>query len=412
MLRRWPQALGYSYDVNFRIDFRGPLGKAQLLSDGSLKVPAFLARTGVQDYTYSDGRKVREHRPAEQVFSQSSLDTFKGLAVTVQHPNAKVDPSSWKTVSIGHVGDDVRQEGDHVAASLYIKDAETIRKIQSGELVEISNGYECKMVAQPGRNDAGEEYDAIQTDIVGNHVALGPSNWGRAGRNVRLYLDSKEANTESAIIAFSSEDSEMTDEEKKAKAEADKKAAEDKAKAEAASKAKEEAERKESEAAAEKAEKEALAKAEAEKTGEAPAGDQTPAPESGQVKLPGNIDSADAVKFDAAVDERLEVVANARRIMGEDFAHKGKSNAQIRAEVVSAKGVKCDGKDDSYVAARFDALIEAAVKQDAADNALGNLREDANKTTTKLDKAEEARANMVKANTEAWKNKSKPRGQK
>lgn len=401
--------------MNFRIDFRGPLGKAQVLSDGSLKVPAFLARTGVQDYTYSDGRKVREHRPAEQVFSQSSLDSFKGLAVTVLHPSAKVDPANWKSVSIGHVGEDVRQEGSLVAASLYIKDAETIRRIQANELVEISNGYECKMVAQPGRNDAGEEYDAIQTDIVGNHVALGPSNWGRAGRNVRLYLDSKETNTESAIIAYSNphEDSDMTNEEK-AKAEADKKAAEDKAKAEkeAASKAKEEAERKESEAAAEKAEKEALAKAEAEKTGQPPAGEQTQAPEPGQVKQPGNIDSADAVKFDAAVDERLEVVANARRIMGEGFAHKGKSNAQIRAEVVSAKGVKCDGKDDSYVAARFDALVEEVTKQDAADNALGNLREDANKTTTKLDKAEEARANMVKANSEAWKNKSKPRGQK
>lgn len=393
--------------MNFRIDFRGPLGQAQLLSDGSLKVPAFLARTGVQHYTYSDGRKVREHRPAEHVFSQSSLDTFKGLAVTVQHPNKKVDPDSWKTVSIGHVGDDVRREGEHVAASLYIKDAETIRKIQSGELVEISNGYECKMVAEPGRNDAGEEYDAIQTDIVGNHVALGPSNWGRAGRNVRLYLDSEESVAESAIIAYSEpnqEDSDMTDEEKKAKAEADKKAAEAKAKAEteAAEKAKAEADAK---AAEEKAKAEADAKSK-----EAPAASTSPEP--GQVKQPGNIDSADALKFDSAVDERLEVVANARRIVGDSFEHKGKSNAQIRREVVEAKGLKTDSKSDDYVSARFDALLETVEKQDAADGALGNLREGAQKPAVKTDKAEDARAKMIQANNEAWKTKTKPRGQK
>lgn len=396
--------------MNFRVDFRGPLGKAQLLSDGSLKVPAYLARTGVQDYTYSDGRKVREHRPADQVFSQASLDTFKGLAVTVQHPNAKVNPSNWKTVSIGHVGEDVRQEGNLVAASLYIKDADTIARIQSGELVEISNGYECKMLATPGRNDAGEEYDAIQTEIVGNHVAIGPNNWGRAGRNVRLYLDS--ASAESANIAY--EVVEMTDAEKKAKAEQEKKEAEDKAKAEADAKAKADkeaadkaaAEKLESEQAAEKAQKEAEAKAALETP-------PTP-PEPGEVKQPGNIDSANAVKFDAAFDERLELVQQASRIMGESFSHKGKTNTQIRAEVVTAKapGVKLDGKSDDYVAARFDSLLEAAEKQDAADNALGGLRESASKPVTKTDKAEDARANMVKANNEAWKNKSKPRGQK
>lgn len=388
--------------MNFRVDFRGPLGKAQLLSDGSLKVPAYLARTGVQEYTYSDGRRVREHRPAEHVFSQSSLDSFKGLALTVQHPGAKVDPSNWKSVSVGHVGEDVRQEGQLVAASLYIKDADTIKRIQSGELVEISNGYECKMVPTPGKNDAGEDFDAIQTEIVGNHVALGPANWGRAGRNVRLYLDSKEVLSESASIAFSNPEgiTTMTDEEKKAKAEADKKAADAKAQAEA--------ERKESEAAAEKAQAELEAKRVAEAPVQEPVVTQ---PEPGTPKPPGNIDSADAVKFDSMVDERLEVVENARRILPE-LSHKGKSNAEIRREVVEAKGLKTDSKSDDYVSARFDALLEEALRQDAADNAIGSVRQEARTVSEKKDQIETAREKMVRENNEAWKNKTKPRGQK
>jgi hypothetical protein len=36
----------------------------------------------------------------------------------------------------------------------------------------------------------GQHYDAVQRKIRGNHVALGPKGWGRAGPEVRLRLDS------------------------------------------------------------------------------------------------------------------------------------------------------------------------------------------------------------------------------
>ena len=389
--------------MSFHVDFRGPLTGAKTMPDGTLRVKAHLARTGIQTYNYSDGRTVREYRDASEVFSEDSLDTFRGATLTVVHPNAKVEPRLWRSVAVGHVGDDARRDGDLLAATLYIKDDSTIARVKSGELVEISCGYDCKMVPEAGRTDSGEEYDARQTQVRANHVALGPANWGRAGRNVRLYLDSKETQPDSASIAFSttSEDSStMTDEEKKAKAEADKKAAE--------AKAKEEADRKESELAAEKALAEQAAKVPAVTPEAVPAPTQ---PEPGQVKPPGNIDSADAVKFDSAVDERLEVLDSARKVIP-GFDHKGKSNAQIRREVVEAKGLKTDSKSDDYVTARFDSLVEEALKQDAADGALGNVRTVASNPVVKTDKAESAREKMVRENNEAWKNKTKPRGQK
>ena len=382
--------------MSYHVDFRGPLGKVKTLADGGLRVYARLARTGIQTYTYSDGRTVRENRPESEVFAEDSLDTFRGAALTVQHPTSKVNPASWRASVVGHVSDTVAKDGNFVGAELYIKDADTIKRIQSGELVEISCGYDCQMVPHPGRTDSGEEFDASQAKIKINHVALGPANWGRAGRDVRLYLDSDKS--ESAIIGYSEtprEDSTtMTDEEKKAKAEADKKEAE-------ARKAAAEAEAKKAEeVAVEKAAAEAEAKAK-----EAAA--VAPAPEPGTTKEPGNIDSADAVKFDALVDERLEVLDSARKVLGSDYSHKGKSTAQIRREAVESKGVKCDGRSDEYILGRFEVLVEEAIKQDAADSALAGVRTEASKIVDKKDMAEEARDRMTRENAEAWKKKGK-----
>lgn len=360
----------------FRIDFRGPLGQAQELADGTLRVPAYLARTGVQHYTYSDGRRVREHRPADEVFSEDSLATFRGAAITVEHPAGKVNPSSWRGVAVGHVGDDVRREGNLMAASLYIKDHATIARVKSGELVEISNGYECQMDPVQGKNDDGEEFDAIQRRIVGNHVALGPANWGRAGRNVRLYLDSDDTVTG---VAF--ESASITDMDKPSD-----KAPEVKPKVEPA--------------------KDPAPAPEPVKAPE-PEVKPEPAPalEEPELKKPGNNDSLDSV-----IDARLEIVAKAKRLVGDSFDYKGKSNAQIMAEVVSAKGLKVDGKGPDYVEARFDSLIEEADKTDSANASLVSLQaptKTPGPVEVKVDRAYSARENMVQAGRDAWKSGTK-----
>lgn len=360
------------------------------MPDGSLKVRAHLARTGIQNYTYSDGRLVREYRDPKEVFSETTLDSFRGASLTVQHPTSKVHPKSWRGVTVGHVAEDVRQDGELMAATLYIKDQDAIERVKSGELVELSCGYECEMVPESGKTDTGEEFDAKQTRIIGNHVALGPANWGRAGRNVRLYLDDGE--TAILDVATSIEDS-MT-KEQEAKAAADKKAAD------------------EAQALADKKLADEAAAAEAAKVVVPPAPLEAPvAPvlETPQVKGPGNIDSVDAVKVDSLVDERLEVVATARRIVGDSFDHKGKTNAQIMAEVVAAKlpNLKLDGRDPSYVQSRFDSLAEAQVKQDEADQVLGATRVAAGNPVPKKDQAEDARTRMIAEGLNAWKRGTK-----
>ncbi len=118
--------------------------------------------------------------------------------MTDKHPEqdgtrVAITPENYRTFARGHVAEDVHQDGDFVASTLLIQDADLIAKIEAGERRELSCGYTCDLELAPGRTEEGEAYDAIQRSISHNHVALGPSNWGRAGGEVQLRLDSNEA---------------------------------------------------------------------------------------------------------------------------------------------------------------------------------------------------------------------------
>lgn len=167
----------------------GPVG----LGDGSVRIPAYLARTGVQSYRFADGSLMREYRPPEEVFAEASLASWRGLTLTDGHPTGPVLPDNWRALSVGHVGDDIAPEESRlVAGSVIVKDAKVIRKIADGELKEISCGYVAELDFTPGVTPDGEPYDAIQRNIRGNHVALGPRGWGRAGNEVALNMDGAE----------------------------------------------------------------------------------------------------------------------------------------------------------------------------------------------------------------------------
>jgi len=137
-----------------------------------------IARTGSQDYAYfelpeleaKDGVIVAE-RGADVLFAPETLASFEGKPVTIDHPSDFVTPANWKAVSVGHVRNVRRGEGEQselMLADLLITDAEAIRRVQSDSfdaLDQVSNGYDAgyEQIA-PGR--------ARQATIVGNHVAL------------------------------------------------------------------------------------------------------------------------------------------------------------------------------------------------------------------------------------------------
>ncbi|MBC8950243.1 DUF2213 domain-containing protein [Xenorhabdus sp. TS4] len=159
------------------------------LADGSLlckDVP--IARTGTQLYADvdlpdlepdDDGEIVVERSP-EEVFHESTIASFEGMTVTIQHPEDDngnimfVAPNNWRDLAYGHVQNVRRGEGeqsDLMLADLVIKDPTAMVAIDSG-FDEVSCGYNAEYRQTTTGN-------AEQYQITGNHVALVQN--GRAG---------------------------------------------------------------------------------------------------------------------------------------------------------------------------------------------------------------------------------------
>lgn len=158
---------------------------------GFISVPAVVSRVGIFEYHTAGGDPYSEYRPAEEVSRADSITSFKNTPVTVYHPQAGVDPKNWKSHAVGHVGDDVRFDAEtgEVWATLHIHDAATIERIEKRELTDLSPGYSVELKEECGMCSHGR-YDAIQTNIVYNHLSLLPPGAGRQGSRVALRLDS------------------------------------------------------------------------------------------------------------------------------------------------------------------------------------------------------------------------------
>jgi hypothetical protein len=170
-----------------RFDFNGTSGEFKRTAQGFLRVNAHLSKVGIFDY-----QSTREYRSHEEVFRADSLESLCGAPVTDRHPSESSDqsfltPSNVKNHMIG-ITQAVERDGNYLKGSLLIYHEDAIKAIERGELKEISLGYRCEIDPTPGTYN-GESYDAIQKNIVVNHVALGPKGWGRAGADCSLRTD-------------------------------------------------------------------------------------------------------------------------------------------------------------------------------------------------------------------------------
>lgn len=184
---------------------RVPL-KARFDENGYLEDSPVLTRTGIFVYKDGKGGIRRELRRADDVFHADSLSSYRNKPVTKGHPG-KVNSTNVRSHQIGTVTTPGRQDGDNVVSDIVIHDP---RVIQQDGWKELSVGYSVDLVEEPGEYN-GERYDAIQTNIRVNHLAVVPS--GRAG-NARLNLDASDASTyihdeESDMVDKTREDSAM-----------------------------------------------------------------------------------------------------------------------------------------------------------------------------------------------------------
>lgn len=169
---------------------RAEVSGTRRTADGYLVAEARVARgDNIQLYyghEIGEGKpnqEFRVYRPADEVFRADSLSTYSNKPVTLGHPAIGVTPDNFRQEGVGHVGSEVIRDGEFVKVPLVVMDGNTIKAIESGTR-EISMGYDCELVMQPGVTADGREYDAYQKNIRINHLAVVPA--GRAGPQCRI----------------------------------------------------------------------------------------------------------------------------------------------------------------------------------------------------------------------------------
>lgn len=157
--------------------------------EGYLIDHPIVTSTGIFEYTNPDGSTRRELRLPEDVFAEKSLKSYKGKPVIITHDAGYVNKDNVDGETIGTILSDGYQDGDDVRAEIIIHDTDAMK---ASGLKELSLGYNLRLEETPGVWN-GQPYDAIQRDIVINHLALVGS--ARAGEQARLNIDSREQKT-------------------------------------------------------------------------------------------------------------------------------------------------------------------------------------------------------------------------
>ncbi|RYC29288.1 DUF2213 domain-containing protein [Lichenibacterium minor] len=272
--------------------------------EGFLEMRARIGRAGLHDYRAGEvggppgvapDTPVRVYRPPEEVFAPASMASFAGKPVTLDHPAAMVDSGNWRDHAVGHSGQGVVRDGDHVAADLFIADADAVVRAEAG--AELSNGYWADFDFTPGVTPEGEPYDAVQRNIRGNHVAL--VDQGRCGASCAVPPGTGDAAASAAVVDCSPADAALV-----VRLRADLQA------------------------------------------------------RDGEIAALRARAAADARNLDRRAAERAAVLDAARRILGPGFEAAGLDLDEIRrAALVAALGADAvRGRGDGYVAAAFDTL--------------------------------------------------------
>lgn len=345
-----------------RIDYWGPLNMIateseamKVTENGDLVGKAAIFGVGVYRYMGADGKVTAEFRPPEEVFSEATLDSYKLRPLTNLHPPEKVTPTNVSKYTVGNLGEEIEHDAYNAFACIIVQQAEAIAAAKAGRR-GLSGGYSCDVITEgfvsypvldwegkeiarttyqiPG-NFNGTPYDAIQTNIRGNHVAL--VDIPRGGDALHLRFDGADVGVG---VRISDTQPTPTNQKESQMAKISLKADGDFEIPEAVKVHLDSLDAK-------------VASLEAEKsTLSAKADSAAEALEAVKADAKVKEDGFDA-RVDAAVEARLHLASVAAKYAVD-------ASGDIRAQVIAKAFPKAnmDGKDEAYMAARFDSAIE------------------------------------------------------
>lgn len=148
-------------------------------AEGFIRDTPIVGRTGILVYRNADGTERREYRPPEEAFRADSLASLMGKPITIGHKAFVTAGNAAQVAPVGSVLSAGRQDGNNIVADIVVYNLDTDSR-------ELSCGYTLTLDETPGKTPDGQRYDAVQRNIVYNHLAIVPQ--GRAGI-ARLNMD-------------------------------------------------------------------------------------------------------------------------------------------------------------------------------------------------------------------------------
>jgi hypothetical protein len=324
-------------------------GSIKRTDEGFLQADPIVTRTGVFSYRLPDGTVRKEFRCDEEVFCEDALKSAQMIPITDTHPSDFVTPENAQELAIGMTGENARRDGSTVRVPIKITTEAGIAAVEGGRL-QLSLGYRCLLERKDGEYE-GEAYTHIQRQIRCNHLAL--CDKARAGAQATLRLD-----TQDAVMVETGQDRSGSRKEKTkmpGTVKLDSSGISYEVPPEVA--AEFETIRKDRDDAAGKLTEETAAKDALQAKHDALAE---------KVEKLEKIDNAAAIA--EGVKTRVALVEKVKPMVSEEIAAKfdGMTDSEIRIEGIKSQVEKFDaeGKSDDYLAARFDAAVEAFEKSE------------------------------------------------
>lgn len=363
------------------------IDKAEINEDGFLSIESTVTRSGIFLYSDAQGELRKELRHPDDVFNSDSMESLKMIPMTLLHPRERiVNSDNAKDLQVGFTGENVRQDGNNLLINMTITDKTAIDSIQSGKTKQLSLGYRLNLDETPGDFE-GQRFDARQTDIIYNHLALVPK--ARAGNQASIKLDGADAYQTSTL---KKQKKEITMSHVKI----------DGIEYEAApevinalSKAEAKVDSTKTELTTFKTDKEEIQ------------GKLDSALEDNEkLKETSNVDEA----VQAGVAARIKLITEATPRLDEATIKNldSMTDTEIKKAVILKAQPKAKDKLDSddvtdvYINARFDAVLETEVKKDKQSDNRKKLNNNDNNDDDRIDSAT-AKSNFDKSLTNRWK---------
>ena len=370
-----------------------------------------IARVGVFPYLHSDGTWTNEAKLPEDILSESTVKSANNKPVTNDHPvddgeNVLVDKSNSTQYVKGFTADNAHVEGDMLKVGLTIMDPQLIDAVQNGGKQELSIGFQTDVEPISGEYN-GAKYDSVQRNIQINHVAV--VDRAREGHNIRITGDSAQM-----VVNDTRKEKQMAENEKNVFDDADNtssntNSASSNTSSSSNSSSSSSSDDKDKQIADLKQQVKDLQAQLASKNSNSNSQDDSDDDDKDS-KSKYKSDSVDAEieklkeerdmykskvegdSFNTTIDERIDLIDDAKKILGDSYDFHGKSNHDIKVAAIKKADstIKVDGMDDSFINGVY------AVIKNRKPGVVGYPRQEtlSDAADDTVNKAKQARANL------------------